>query len=167
MKVTLSLDDMVRLMEWNEAAESIELDADVFDRIGLKEAVEKVLNDETTAHAGPLYQEIRKQVDDYMNRHLPTQVGNYVRTQAHTASQIIDKTVRKEVEEGIEAGIRHFAKMKTKQLAETIASDGKPDAKELQEAIAWLLDNLPDPVSISRDFRHEKKMEDIKKLVGR
>jgi len=165
MKLSLSAHDIRRLMEYETL--DVELDAEIFVGIGLKEAVEKVLKEETTAHAGPLYQEIRKQVDDYMNRHLPTQVGNYVRTQAHTASQIIDKTVRKEVEEGIEAGIRQFAKTKTKQLAETIASDGKPDAKELQEAIVWLLDNLKDPVSPSRDFHREKKLEDIKKLVGR
>ena len=149
MKLSLSAHDIRRLMEYETL--DVELDAEIFNGIGLKEAIEKVLQDETTAHAGTLYQEIRKQVDDYMTKNLPTHVGNYVRTQAHTARHIINKTVRKEVEEGIEAGIRHFAKTKTTQLADLIAAEEQPETQKLQEAILCLLDNVPDPVTPNRD----------------
>jgi len=109
MKVYLDTEDIQTLIDSEEL--EVEFDPSVFLRIGLKEAVEKTLN-EHTARAGSLYQEIRRQVDEYMNEHLPTNVGNYVRTQAHTAHAIIGESVRVEVEAGIRSGIRAFAQKK-------------------------------------------------------
>jgi hypothetical protein len=165
MKATLTAADLEYLMGYVPL--EVELDPSVFEAIGLKEAVEKVLQDDVTCRAGTLYQEIRKQVDEYLKRHLPCEVGNYVRTQDHTAQRIIRGAVTKEVESGIESGIRHFAKQKSEQIATALAAEGEPAEEKLRKAVVWLLDNLEDPVTPSRDFNREKKMEEIKALVGR
>jgi len=126
MKIFLDAEDIQGLIDSEEKLE-VEFDPSVFLRIGLKEAVEKALN-EHTAMAGSLYQEIRQQVDEYMKRHLPTEVGNYIRTQDYTAHRIIEEAVKENIEKELRNGIRAFAQKKSQEIAQSLAlgtdSDG-------------------------------------------
>ena len=120
MKITLNINDIRQLMR--ESDTEIEFDLPAFKTMGLDEAIAKAIT-EQTAQAGPLYQEIRKQVDKYLNQHMQTEVGNYIRTQDHTTNRIITEAVKKEIEAGIRNGIEHYAKKKATQIANTLLGD--------------------------------------------
>ena len=59
---------------------------------------------------------IRKQ----MKPIIETQVGNYIRTEHHTAQQIVDEEVKKHIEIGIRNGIVAYAEKISKKLAESL-----------------------------------------------
>lgn len=114
MRIKLTNEDVNRLMEYPDDVE-IEFDAAVWHQMGLAEAVRDAINKQTL-HAGPLYQEIHKQVDEYVRDFLPTKVGNYIRTEHHTIHKIVDAKIKSEIDSGIKSGIKLYAKRTAERI---------------------------------------------------
>jgi len=125
MRIILNAEDIEELIDSEKGLE-VEFDASIFLKIGLEEVIKEAINAHT-ARAGSLYQEIRKQVDEYMNTHLPTEVGNYVRTRDHTAHRIITEAVEEHVEKELRNGIRAFAEKKSKQIVQQLLNETNED----------------------------------------
>ena len=82
---------------------------------------------EGTDYKGKQYKylspEISKMITDQMKPILETQVGNYIRTEHHTATRIIDEEVKKHIEIGIRNGIKVYAEEISKKLAKSISGN--------------------------------------------
>lgn len=112
--LTLTSEDIEYLHE--NGGIDIELAEDALKSLNLDELIQNGIA-KHTGHASTLYQEIRKQVDEYMSNHLPTKVGNYVRCTSHTADKIIRENVAKEIERGVESGMKIYAKKYAAKIA--------------------------------------------------
>ena len=114
MKIELTEDDIGQL-----DIESVSLTPDAAVKLRIHVLVETAIKEAVSGSW--LYNEIRRQVDEFLRERMPTAIGNYVRTVDHTASKIISDTVKKEIENGLRYGIQAYAKKQSEKIVKILS----------------------------------------------